>query len=1122
MGRARGKSLRAMANERTNFSERDPMGNGAIQDDGSTTPITLLADLLDEAIALDTQAREVFLQQLYARDPARANELRELIAILPDAEPREFADRVERGESDPFAGEPAIGEKIGGCTLEAVLGRGGIGTVFAATQDSPTRPVAVKILRMAHARASHLRRFRTEALALGRLVHPALARIYASGTTMRDGAEVPYIVMERIEGATSIVEWARAPRRTRREIASCMAEICDGMQHGHNRGVIHRDLKPSNVLVSPDGRPHVIDFGIARLVGAVGSDASETLAGALIGTPAYMAPEQFELAPAEIDSRLDIHAVGVLLYEALVGRRPYEIPRHLYFDAASIMRATHPAAPHLADSTIPRDLSAIVMKAMSKDREQRYASMSELADDLRAFVDGRGVRARAESRSERLLRAMRRNPAWTTAVVVSFVALTAAVVISVTALNAARADRDQARTDLATIDEERGLIPLDGLTYADLTLIKPALVGGMIRRLVDDSASAALYEGDGNMMAGAISPDGRKWVVGGDATSVGIFDLVTNACVNLSPRDYRSMVAAGFSYDASRAFVSTTSGDLIEVFASGESRLTVHAGFGIRGILPSKDNDRLLLMGDTQVATLRLSTGALHALNVSAGYSLGGGAWHGDDAAPAYGVIGDRTVAKFSVPVDAAPVRDQHFAVDADSCRSVAVTRDGSVLAVGTDNGAVLLCDPVTGATRRELSVRHAVWSLAFSRDGARVFVGDRAGTIHTFVVADGREEQSHSTYSSEPAWAVGQCADGRLIANLGRYIATFETGPRWSDTPEQLPSPPLELRAINARTVRAACQDGHVRDLDLGVGQWRLHPHSSTGVTTTAALSQDGGVVAMLRGESIVLTELSNGSTTEIPLGAAGPDPSPRLAWNEDGTLLAMAGWGSLRVYGRAGELRAQLPLGRILSARVSWYAPERFVLLVNFQEVHDITLKGQELHAAEYSVGGSSATELIRSRGRWIAIGLNGIVRVTYPGPATRLAIDQDGYEHLLVRHRDHASCGEISPDGSIVATGGADGTVRLWSMKDGARLTTFTMHDDQRVRRLCWLPDGTGIVSVGIHGEVRLMDSIPIADRLLADWKPSAVLGSTGGASDDPAAGAAASAEESPAAPDQPIAP
>ena len=195
--------------QRPNESSRDP------HDD--------LADLLDEALALDDVARERFLRGLEARDPDRGRELRELIAMLPDAEPREAAERAERGEQDPFVGEPAVGETLGGCVIEEILGRGGIGTVFGARQIDPPRAVAIKILRMASARASHLRRFRTEAHALGRLVHPTLARIYASGTAVREGVELPYIIMERIDDAVSFVEWARSGRVSRVEIARSMA-----------------------------------------------------------------------------------------------------------------------------------------------------------------------------------------------------------------------------------------------------------------------------------------------------------------------------------------------------------------------------------------------------------------------------------------------------------------------------------------------------------------------------------------------------------------------------------------------------------------------------------------------------------------------------------------------------------------------------------------------------------------------------------------------------------------------------------------------------------------------------------------------------------------------------------
>ena len=1055
--------------------------------DGPETPITILADLLDEAIALDTEAREVFLRGLEARDPARAKELRELIAVLPDAEPREAAERVERGESDPFAGEPAVGERIGGCTLESILGRGGIGTVFAATQEHPARPVAVKVLRMANARSSHLRRFRTEALALGRLVHPTLARIYASGTTLRDGAELPYIVMESIEGAQSVVEWSRAPRRTRREIALCLAEACDGMQHGHNRGVIHRDLKPSNVLVGSDGRPHIIDFGIARLVGADPSEASDTVAGALIGTPAYMAPEQFELAPGEIDSRVDVHAMGVILYESIVGRRPYEIPRHLYFDAASIMRATEPAAPHLADSTVPRDLSAIVMKAMAKDRERRYLSMAELADDLRAFADGQSVRARVESGPERLLRAMRRNPAWTTAIVVSFAALSTAAVVSFTALTRARADRDRARTELATIDAERGLVPVDGYEPTDLDLVEPPVVGGMIRRMIDGSAAPPVELHHGNIMGGAISPDGARWVAGSDGDGFGLFRFRAGRVDSRAHRaeGYGMLGGVGTSFDGLRAFASDGQGRLIELLPEGGCRLLLATGMGNRAILPAADNDRLLLVAASHVATYRLSTGELSALPVANGVSLGGGAWLG--RGPAYAALGDRTVARFEVPEHGPPVRDEAFAVDTVDARSIALAPDGRLIAVGTNSGAVLVCDAATGALLRRLEVRHSVWSVAFARDGSRIFIGERAGRVHEFRTDDGQPGPIRSAMIPEPVWALAHTADGRLVANIGHSVCVFRADTAWSLEPESLPAVPKAVVAVDARTVRAVCGDGVVRELDLGLGRWRPVvcpglPGGRLGSLSVAGFSRDGRMIASLHGAVIAITNLDTGARLEIGATEGRAGRTFRLAWNDDASLLAMVGADVVCVYQRDGTLVAEMPFGALETARLAWYGLDRFVVLSGVSQLQDCVLDGKGIRATE--VRTPSMVVPIRTGGRWVLPRLNGSVAVSAIGGTAALGPTPDDYEFTLNRHRDFALCAEASPDGALLATGGADGTVRLWSLADGAPLTIFTTHPTQQGGQLLWLPDGSGIVSFGNLGQVRLIDSVPLATRIARD--------------------------------------
>ncbi|MFZ9880210.1 MAG: serine/threonine-protein kinase, partial [Phycisphaerales bacterium] len=337
---------------------RDPAHEGG---GGTPSPTPLDgAELLDEALRLSADARQDFIEGLERRDPAAARALRELIRNLPD--PETAMDSGAKPGADAYLGEPAVGELIGGCRIDSVLGRGGVGTVFSATQQQPERAVALKILRTAGARVSHMRRFRTEAAVLGRLAHPAIARIYSSGVATRGSVDMPFLIMERIEGARSVVEWAgggAGRKPTRDEIVRCAIKVCDAMAFAHGRGVLHRDIKPSNILVGADGEPHVIDFGIARVFGE-GASPDDTLAGALIGTPGYMALEQFELESADLDVRVDIHAIGILLYEMLGGQRAYEIPRQMYFDAAQIMRKREPAPLERIDATVPRDLSAIV------------------------------------------------------------------------------------------------------------------------------------------------------------------------------------------------------------------------------------------------------------------------------------------------------------------------------------------------------------------------------------------------------------------------------------------------------------------------------------------------------------------------------------------------------------------------------------------------------------------------------------------------------------------------------------------------------------------------------------------------------------------------------------------
>ncbi|MBK7403339.1 MAG: tetratricopeptide repeat protein [Phycisphaerales bacterium] len=300
---------------------------------------------------------------------------------------------LRRAESAPPLGS------LAGHELLEEIGRGAQGIVYKARQPSTGRLVALKILTAGRLAGGPARaRFEREIRSAAAMQHPGLVTIHG---VERDGA-LAVLVMEFIDGE-AFDRWADAlwgstdaPRRTVRTIAAVMAGVCDAVEHAHQRGVIHRDLKPSNILVDRDGVARVLDFGLARLLEpGSGSPlpAPEALShtGGFLGTPAFAAPEQLDGAPSEIDTRSDIYALGVVLYRALAGRLPFEQPTlGALVDAVRAGTTTMPSALR---GQLDPELDPIVLKAMAPDRETRYPTVGELADDLRRWLGGRPVTA---------------------------------------------------------------------------------------------------------------------------------------------------------------------------------------------------------------------------------------------------------------------------------------------------------------------------------------------------------------------------------------------------------------------------------------------------------------------------------------------------------------------------------------------------------------------------------------------------------------------------------------------------------------------------------------------------------------------------------------------------------
>lgn len=452
-------------------------------------------EVFKAALDQPTGERTAYIEQCCAGDTALLREVRSLLAHHEQAG-GSLSDSLLHVSVSRFLALSANGDvPVEGVELEVLpvrigryrvlrkIGDGGMGTVYEAQQDNPSRTVALKVLRAAAVNPEVLRRFAHEAQILGRLHHSGIAQIFEAGTadvympaedagqtagdrgkqgaeqqdgigaTIRTLVRQPYFAMELVRGRT-LTAHAAASKLGTRDRLRLFASVCDAVDYAHRQGVIHRDLKPGNILVDEHGQPKVLDFGVARVTASdVQVTTLRTGVGQLIGTLSYMSPEQVSGDPTQIDHISDVYSLGVILFELLTDRLPYDIRHKSIPEALRTIREHEPSRLSSINLTLRGDLDTIAAKALDKEKSRRYQSAAALAEDIRRHLADQPISARPPSAMYQLRKFAKRNRALVGGVLGTVAALVVGL-IGMTLL-AIRENEQRLRAENLSVEAQR-------------------------------------------------------------------------------------------------------------------------------------------------------------------------------------------------------------------------------------------------------------------------------------------------------------------------------------------------------------------------------------------------------------------------------------------------------------------------------------------------------------------------------------------------------------------------------------------------------------------------------------------------------------------------------------------
>ena len=461
-------------------------------------------EILNEAMKLAPEDRGAYLDQACGNDPG--------LRAAVESQLVDHDMTLDLQSSEPLAGAYQPGDVISPFTIRHRVGAGGMGDVYFAEQSTPVRrQVALKVIKPGFDTRSTLARFQAERQALAMMDHPGIAKVLEAGAT---DTGRPWFAMEYIKGKdlSSYCNDNRLDTRARLEL---FIKICDAIQHAHQKGIIHRDLKPGNILVSRDdsdeAQPKVIDFGIAKAVSSTLTEMTlHTVAGQLVGTLVYMSPEQVE-GSEDIDTRSDVYTLGVILYELLSGHVPFAPENATTTGQESLKQSIRESLPPrpstrlssgtshdtagIADSrrtdvsslrhVLRRELEWVPLKALRKDRTERYSTPEAMANDVRRYLTGEPLEAGPMTKTYRARKYLGRNKVPAITAMAFVLVLIAATVVSLVLLSTAQQERDRADVARQQAQQEAARAKaVKNFVTTMLGSVDPATAGGMDKELM--------------------------------------------------------------------------------------------------------------------------------------------------------------------------------------------------------------------------------------------------------------------------------------------------------------------------------------------------------------------------------------------------------------------------------------------------------------------------------------------------------------------------------------------------------------------------------------------------------------------------------------------------------------